>query len=90
MEAKRSELYQSKLGLFEGEWVTKVIGGGANQERSPQLQPWQDEDRVALDVDVEARLRTMAVVWSAVSRDSMFADDVGWRGIGGSTCFGLD
>ena len=30
------------------------------------------------------------MVWSAVSRDSLFADDGGRREIGGSTCVGLD
>ena len=56
-------------------------GEGANQKRSPQFQTWQYEDRVTLDVDVEARLLRTAVVWSAVSGDGFFADDFGRRGI---------
>ena len=65
-------------------------GEGANQKRSPQFHPWQDENRVASEVDVEACLRRRAVVSSAVSGYSFFPDNVGRRGIGGSTHVGLD
>ena len=39
---------------------------GANRGQSPQFQTWQDESRVASDVDVNARLRWKVVVSSAV------------------------
>ena len=58
------------------------------------FQTWQDEDRafrVASDVNVDARLRWMAVGLLAVSRDNLLAGDIEReRRMDGSTCVRLD
>ena len=58
MEGKRSKLYQSKLRLFEGEWVMRVGGGKVltrNNLRNFRLDGMKSG--VAFDIEVEACLR---------------------------------